>query len=69
MYSISPRKKVDQIAGFENFAVGENNSGFLALLFRNCPKWTGYDRLHFTTGEDITRKALRKGWDWINRVH
>ena len=60
---ITEEAVVDEIAGFANFVMGESNNGVPAVIFRNCPSLTGHDQLYFTTEEDITRKALKKGWD------
>ncbi|MFA5332692.1 MAG: coenzyme F420-0:L-glutamate ligase [Methanoregula sp.] len=55
---ITEEAVVDELAGFANFIMGESNKGVPAVLFRNCPKWTGHDSLYFSKDEDITRKAL-----------
>jgi coenzyme F420-0:L-glutamate ligase/coenzyme F420-1:gamma-L-glutamate ligase len=57
---ITEEAVVDEIAGFSNFVMGESNNGVPAVLFRNCPAWTGHDDLYFHKEEDITRKALEK---------
>lgn len=57
---ITEEAVVDEIAGFANFVMGESNNGVPAVLFRNCPRWTGHDALYFTKDEDITRKLLKK---------
>jgi coenzyme F420-0:L-glutamate ligase/coenzyme F420-1:gamma-L-glutamate ligase len=59
---ITEEAVVDEIAGFANFVMGESNNGVPAVVFRNCPKWTGHDNLYFTQEEDITRRALKKEW-------
>jgi len=58
---ITEEAVVDEIAGFANFVMGESNRGVPAVVFRNCPAWTGHDELYFTADEDITRAALKKG--------
>jgi coenzyme F420-0:L-glutamate ligase/coenzyme F420-1:gamma-L-glutamate ligase len=58
---ITEEAVVDEIAGFANFVMGESNNGVPAVIFRNCPAWTGHDNLYFTRDEDITRRALKKG--------
>jgi coenzyme F420-0:L-glutamate ligase / coenzyme F420-1:gamma-L-glutamate ligase len=58
---ITEEAVVDEIAGFANFVMGESNNGVPAVIFRNCPAWTGHDNLYFTREEDITRRALKKG--------
>jgi coenzyme F420-0:L-glutamate ligase/coenzyme F420-1:gamma-L-glutamate ligase len=58
---ITEEAVVDEIAGFSNFVMGESNNGVPAVLFRNCPVWTGHNDLYFRKEEDITRKALKKG--------
>jgi len=55
---ITEEAVVDEIAGFANFVMGESNNGVPAVLFRNCPKWTGHDEIYFSKAEDITRKLL-----------
>ncbi|MDD1703307.1 MAG: coenzyme F420-0:L-glutamate ligase [Methanoregula sp.] len=55
---ITEEAVVDELAGFANFVMGESNNGVPAVLFHNCPKWTGHDQIYFTPNEDITRKAL-----------
>lgn len=57
---ITEEAVVDEIAGFANFVMGESNNGIPAVIFRNCPTWTGHDNLYFTKEEDLTRKALKK---------
>jgi coenzyme F420-0:L-glutamate ligase/coenzyme F420-1:gamma-L-glutamate ligase len=57
---ITEEAVVDEIAGFANFVMGESNRGVPAVVFRNCPRWTGHDTLYFTADEDITRAALKK---------
>ena len=57
---ITEEAVVDEIAGFANFVMGESNNGVPAVIFRNCPAWTGHDNLYFTKEEDITRKLLKK---------
>lgn len=57
---ITEEAVVDEIAGFANFVMGESNNGVPAVVFRNCPAWTGHDNLYFTKEEDLTRKALKK---------
>jgi coenzyme F420-0:L-glutamate ligase/coenzyme F420-1:gamma-L-glutamate ligase len=57
---ITEEAVVDEIAGFANFVMGESNNGVPAVLFRNCPSWTGHDSLYFTKDEDITRRLLKK---------
>ena len=57
---ITEEAVVDEIAGFANFVMGESNNGVPAVVFRNCPAWTGHDNLYFTKEEDITRKLLKK---------
>ena len=59
---ITEEAVVDEIAGFANFVMGESNNGVPAVVFRNCPKWTGHDDLYFSMDEDITRRALKKEW-------
>ena len=55
---ITEEAVVDEIAGFANFVMGESNNGVPAVLFRNCPQWTGHDQIYFSKAEDITRKLL-----------
>jgi len=55
---ITEEAVVDEIAGFANFVMGESNNGVPAVLFRNCPEWTGHDEIYFSKAEDITRKLL-----------
>ncbi|OPY36909.1 MAG: Coenzyme F420:L-glutamate ligase [Methanoregula sp. PtaU1.Bin051] len=57
---ITEEAVVDEIAGFANFIMGESNNGVPAVVFRNCPSWSGHDRLYFTKSEDITRNLLKK---------
>lgn len=57
---ITEEAVVDEIAGFANFVMGESNKGVPAVVFRNCPAWTGHDKLYFTPDEDVTRAALKK---------
>jgi coenzyme F420-0:L-glutamate ligase/coenzyme F420-1:gamma-L-glutamate ligase len=57
---ITEEAVVDEIAGFANFVMGESNNGVPAVLFHNCPSWTGHDNLYFTKDEDITRQLLKK---------
>jgi coenzyme F420-0:L-glutamate ligase/coenzyme F420-1:gamma-L-glutamate ligase len=57
---ITEEAVVDEIAGFANFVMGESNNGVPAVLFRNCPKWTGHDDLYFHNDEDITKRVLKK---------
>ncbi|MDG6256071.1 MAG: coenzyme F420-0:L-glutamate ligase [Methanomicrobiaceae archaeon] len=57
---ITEEAVVDEIAGFANFVMGESSRGVPAVVFRNCPAWTGHDELYFTADEDITRAALKK---------
>ena len=57
---ITEEAVVDEIAGFANFVMGESNNGVPAVIFRNCPPWTGHDNLYFTTEEDITKRVLKK---------
>ncbi len=59
---ITEEAVVDEIAGFANFVMGESNNGVPAVIFRNCPAWTGHDNLYFTRDEDITRRVLKKEW-------
>ena len=60
---ITEEAVVDEIAGFANFVMGESNNGVPAVLFRNCPSWTGHDEIYFSKAEDITRKLLT-----VNRI-
>ena len=55
---ITEEAVVDEIAGFANFVMGESNNGVPAVIFRNCPGWTGHNDLYFSKEEDITRRAL-----------
>ncbi|TAJ44112.1 coenzyme F420-0:L-glutamate ligase [Methanofollis fontis] len=55
---ITEEAVVDEIAGFANFVMGESNNGVPAVVFRNCPQWSGHDSLHFSRDEDIIRTAL-----------
>jgi coenzyme F420-0:L-glutamate ligase/coenzyme F420-1:gamma-L-glutamate ligase len=57
---ITEEAVVDEIAGFANFVMGESNNGVPAVIFRNCPPWTGHDDLYFRREEDIFRKMLKK---------
>jgi len=57
---ITEEAVVDEIAGFANFVMGESNNGVPAVIFRNCPRWSGHDSLYFSKDEDITRKLLKK---------
>jgi coenzyme F420-0:L-glutamate ligase/coenzyme F420-1:gamma-L-glutamate ligase len=57
---ITEEAVVDEIAGFANFVMGESNNGVPAVIFRNCPDWSGHDNLYFSKTEDITRKLLKK---------
>jgi coenzyme F420-0:L-glutamate ligase/coenzyme F420-1:gamma-L-glutamate ligase len=57
---ITEEAVVDEIAGFANFVMGESNNGVPAVIFRNCPRWSGHDNLYFTKDEDITRNLLKK---------
>jgi coenzyme F420-0:L-glutamate ligase/coenzyme F420-1:gamma-L-glutamate ligase len=59
---ITEEAVADEIAGFANFVMGESNNGVPAVVFRNCPKWTGHDNLYFRNDEDITKKVLKKEW-------
>jgi len=56
---ITEEAVVDEIAGFANFVMGESNNGVPAVVFRNCPSWTGHDNLYFSPDEDIIRKSLK----------
>jgi len=56
---ITEEAVVDELAGFANFVMGESNNGVPAVLFHNCPKWTGHDNLYFSPAEDITRRLLK----------
>jgi coenzyme F420-0:L-glutamate ligase/coenzyme F420-1:gamma-L-glutamate ligase len=60
---ITEEAVVDEIAGFANFVMGESNNAVPAVIFRNCPRWTGHDTLYFSKEEDITRNLLKKGMD------
>ncbi len=55
---ITEEAVVDEIAGFANFVMGESDNGVPAVVFRNCPEWTGHNDLYFSKEEDITRRAL-----------
>jgi len=55
---ITEEAVVDEIAGFANFVMGESNNGVPAVLFHNCPAWTGHDEIYFSKNEDITRRLL-----------
>jgi coenzyme F420-0:L-glutamate ligase/coenzyme F420-1:gamma-L-glutamate ligase len=57
---ITEEAVVDEIAGFANFVMGESNNGVPAVVFRNCPRWSGHDSLYFSKTEDITRNLLKK---------
>jgi coenzyme F420-0:L-glutamate ligase / coenzyme F420-1:gamma-L-glutamate ligase len=57
---ITEEAVVDEIAGFANFVMGESNNGVPAVIFRNCPQWTGHDNLYFRSDEDITKRVLKK---------
>lgn len=57
---ITEEAVADEIAGFANFVMGESDNGVPAVVFRNCPKWTGHDNLYFRNDEDITKKLLKK---------
>ena len=57
---ITEEAVVDEIAGFANFVMGESNNGVPAVIFRNCPKWSGHDNLYFRNDEDITKRVLKK---------
>jgi coenzyme F420-0:L-glutamate ligase / coenzyme F420-1:gamma-L-glutamate ligase len=59
---ITEEAVVDEIAGFANFVMGESNNGVPAVIFRNCPKWTGHDNIYFKNDEDITKRVLKKEW-------
>jgi coenzyme F420-0:L-glutamate ligase / coenzyme F420-1:gamma-L-glutamate ligase len=59
---ITEEAVVDEIAGFANFVMGESNNGIPAVIFRNCPTWTGHDNLYFRNDEDITKRVLKKEW-------
>lgn len=59
---ITEEAVVDEIAGFANFVMGESNNGVPAVIFRNCPSWTGHDNLYFRNDEDITKRVLKKEW-------
>jgi coenzyme F420-0:L-glutamate ligase/coenzyme F420-1:gamma-L-glutamate ligase len=56
---ITEEAVVDEIAGFGNFVMGESNNGVPAVIFRNCPPWTGHDDLYFRPNEDIIRRCLK----------
>lgn len=56
---ITEEAVVDEIAGFANFVMGESNNGVPAVIFHNCPSWTGHDNLYFAANEDITRRLLK----------
>jgi len=60
---ITEEAVVDEIAGFANFVMGESNNGVPAVIFRNCPAWTGHDNLYFRNDEDITKRVLKKERD------
>jgi coenzyme F420-0:L-glutamate ligase/coenzyme F420-1:gamma-L-glutamate ligase len=57
---ITEEAVVDEIAGFANFVMGESNNGVPAVVFRNCPPWSGHDTLYFKPDEDVFRKLLKK---------
>jgi coenzyme F420-0:L-glutamate ligase/coenzyme F420-1:gamma-L-glutamate ligase len=57
---ITEEAVVDELAGFANFVMGESNNGVPAVLFRNCPVWTGHNNLYFSPAEDITRRLLKE---------
>lgn len=57
---ITEEAVVDEIAGFANFVMGESNNGVPAVVFRNCPSWSGHDTLYFSKAEDIMRNMLKK---------
>jgi len=57
---ITEEAVVDEIAGFANFVMGESNNGVPAVLFHNCPPWSGHDNIYFTKDEDITRRLLKE---------
>jgi coenzyme F420-0:L-glutamate ligase/coenzyme F420-1:gamma-L-glutamate ligase len=59
---ITEEAVVDEIAGFANFVMGESDNGVPAVIFRNCPEWTGHDNLYFRNDEDITKRVLKKEW-------
>jgi coenzyme F420-0:L-glutamate ligase/coenzyme F420-1:gamma-L-glutamate ligase len=59
---ITEEAVVDEIAGFANFVMGESNNGVPAVIFRNCPSWTGHNDLYFRNDEDITKRVLKKEW-------
>jgi len=59
---ITEEAVADEIAGFANFVMGESDNGVPAVIFRNCPAWSGHDQLYFTTDEDLTKKVLKKEW-------
>jgi coenzyme F420-0:L-glutamate ligase/coenzyme F420-1:gamma-L-glutamate ligase len=63
---ITEEAVVDEIAGFANFVMGESNNGVPAVIFRNCPKWTGHDNIYFKNDEDITKRVLKK--EWCNEI-
>lgn len=56
---ITEEAVVDEIAGFANFVMGESHQGVPAVVFRNCPPWTGHDTIYFTKEEDVIRKRLQ----------
>jgi coenzyme F420-0:L-glutamate ligase / coenzyme F420-1:gamma-L-glutamate ligase len=60
---ITEEAVVDEIAGFGNFVMGESNNGVPAVVFRNCPVWTGHDDLYFRDDEDIIRKCMKQSQD------
>jgi coenzyme F420-0:L-glutamate ligase/coenzyme F420-1:gamma-L-glutamate ligase len=57
---ITEEAVVDEIAGFANFVMGESNNGVPAVIFRNCPPWSGHDTIYFKPDEDVFRKMLKK---------
>ncbi|HVP95336.1 MAG TPA: coenzyme F420-0:L-glutamate ligase [Methanoregulaceae archaeon] len=56
---ITEEAVVDEIAGFGNFIMGESNNGVPAVVFRNCPPWSGHNDLYFRQDEDIIRKFMK----------
>ena len=57
---ITEEAVVDEIAGFANFVMGESNNGVPAVLFHNCPSWTGHDSLYFTKTRILPARLLKK---------
>jgi coenzyme F420-0:L-glutamate ligase/coenzyme F420-1:gamma-L-glutamate ligase len=57
---ITEEAVVDEIAGFANFVMGESNNGVPAVVFRNCPPWTGHNSLYFSRDEDLTRSLMKE---------